>query len=564
MTGDAAARDGTRFFRAALAYADVRLLVASNAVSTLGDWLYSVGFVVYVLEATGSAAWVAAAGMMRLAPHLLFGTIGGAVADRYERRALMVVADVARAALMIAMGVAAVAGAPAAVVIALAFLTTTATTVYDPAASAVVPTLVREEDLAAANTVLNVVENVALALGPALGGFLLLLGEPEVAFFVNAGTFSGAALLVRMLSVRSQPQVAAAGESLWRSAAEGVQAARSSSDVSLILGVFFVVSLLYGQETVLLVLSAERLLGMGPEGTGFLYAAIGAGGIAGAAMTSRLARNRRPGGVLALGLAVSGLSFVGLGLASAPAVGIAVMAFDGIGAVLIEVLSVTMLQRLVTRDVLGRTMGLVDVLSVAGGLVGAVLAPVLVDALGLRGALLAGGALLPATALVALPKFREMNVRAERSRVRMAETASFLGGIRIFDGATPQALELVAQGAETVVVGAGAEVVREGDAADAFFVVRRGEFLVYSRGDRGGEPEVVNTLGPGDYFGEIGLLERIPRTATVVSSSPSELLRVDGDDFAAVFAPASPVRGPLMATAAARLARTHPSYRPDR
>ena len=73
--------------RAAFASRDFRYLAASLTVSQVGDWLYGVALVVYVFDQTGSPAWVAASAILRLAPYVLFGAIGGAVADRYDRRA---------------------------------------------------------------------------------------------------------------------------------------------------------------------------------------------------------------------------------------------------------------------------------------------------------------------------------------------------------------------------------------------------------------------------------------------------------------------------------------------
>lgn len=550
------------FLRAALSYRDVRLLVASNAVSILGDWLYTVGLVVYVLEETRSPAWVAAAGFMRLAPHLLFGTIGGAIADRYDRRAAMVVSDLARAGLMLGMAVAAMAGSPAIVLIALAFATSVATTVHDPAAAAIVPSVVAEEDLAAANTVVNIVENVALAAGPAAGGALLLAGKPQLAFALNGGTFVLAALLTRLIRVRPETTPSGPEPSIWKSALDGVKAARSSNDISLILGVYLVVSLLYGQESVLLVLASQRVLGLGPEGAGFLYAAIGAGGLIGAAGAGRIARHTRPGHILGLGLAVSGLSFVGLGLASTPLVGVAVMTLDGVGAVLIEVLAMTMLQRLSPRQVLGRVIGLVDVISVAGGLLGAALAPVLVGVIGLRGALVVGGGVLPLAALVALPKFRQMNDRSAAARARVDEDAAFLGRLDIFSGAPSNVVELVARAAEKTRLGPGIDVIVEGEPADAFYVVRDGGLAVYSSGEGRAAVEIA-TLGPGSYFGEIGLLERRPRTATVRTSRRSLLYKIGAEDFENILGATGAVRGAIVAGAARRLARTHSSARPS-
>ena len=92
---------------------DVRLLLLGQAVSQAGDWLYDVALLVYVLDATGSAAWVAAAGMVRLLPWIFFAPLGGLVADRVDRRRILVACDLVQLAGMLGlMLVAAVNGSP--------------------------------------------------------------------------------------------------------------------------------------------------------------------------------------------------------------------------------------------------------------------------------------------------------------------------------------------------------------------------------------------------------------------------------------------------------------------
>jgi CRP-like cAMP-binding protein len=111
-------------------------------------------------------------------------------------------------------------------------------------------------------------------------------------------------------------------------------------------------------------------------------------------------------------------------------------------------------------------------------------------------------------------------------------------------------------------VEAGTLVVREGQPADDFFVVLEGELEVIAVGEGGSEPRIVNSLVSGDYFGEIGLLEGIPRTASVRSRTRATLYRIPGEEFLG-----ATNRNPGMATTlfdgiVGRLARTHPSHEP--
>ena len=118
-------------------------------------------------------------------------------------------------------------------------------------------------------------------------------------------------------------------------------------------------------------------------------------------------------------------------------------------------------------------------------------------------------------------------------------------------------LERLARDATVVDVAAGQDVVREGDEADALYLVEAGAMRVSSHEGTGRERELTS-LGPGDYFGEIGLMRRIPRTATVSATAPGRLLRIDGGSFMAALA-SGEASSSLLEGAQARLART-PSY----
>jgi CRP-like cAMP-binding protein/predicted MFS family arabinose efflux permease len=548
--------------RAAFAHRDFRYLAGSLTVSQIGDWLYGVALVVYVFDQTGSPAWVATAVILRLAPYVLFGAVGGAIADRYDRRAVMLATDLARAACMAGLAVVALTRAPVALALALAFLSTTVGTPSRPAQGAITPSLVAERDLAAANAVVSILEHTALVLGPAIGGLLLLLGSPAVAFAANGVSFLASAALV--LPIRARAAAEPEEEqppSLARRLADGLTALARSGDAALLVGLLVAATFVYGQEVVLLVLVSERLLGTGSEGVSALTAAVGAGGLAAAGLTSRLATARRPGRTLLLVMLAFSLPLMTLAVIRRPALAYAVMAVEGAGNIIFDVLAVTMLQRVVRAELLGRVFGVLDSLAVAGMLVGSLLAPVVVAAVGLRWALVAAGGSLLVLTVAAVPRLRGLDRRAEATRRELAPRVGLLEGLRVFEGAPRQALESLAAAMEERAVPAGAAVVTEGEQADAFYVVGSGRLAVLSAGEQGGEPARVNTLGPGDYFGEIGLLERIPRTATVQAETEASVWRLAGEDFLGILNQVPSTSGTLLDGVVGRLARTHPSHR---
>jgi CRP-like cAMP-binding protein/predicted MFS family arabinose efflux permease len=550
--------------RAAFASRDFRYLAASLTVSQVGDWLYGVALVVYVFDQTGSAAWVAASAILRLAPYVLFGAVGGAIADRYDRRAVMIATDLARAVCMLGLAAVVLAEAQVWLALALAFVSATAGTPARPAQGAITPALVPERDLAAANAVVSILEHTALVLGPAIGGLLLVLGSPAVAFAVNGVSFLASAALVTPIRERAAPEPDDDEQppSLARRLADGFAALARSGDAALLVGLLVAATFVYGQEVVLLVLVSEQLLGTGSEGVSALTAAVGLGGLAAAGLTSRLADARRPGRVLLLVMLAFSLPLMSLAVIRRPAVAYAVLAVEGAGNIVFDVLAITMLQRVVKGELLGRVFGVLDSLAVAGMLAGSLLAPVIVSTAGLRWALVAAGGTLLVCTAAAVPRLRGLDRRAEATRRELAPRVELLEGLGLFDGAPRQQLESLAAALEEVAVPAGAAVVTEGEQADAFYVVRSGTLAVLSAGERGGEPARVNTLGPGDYFGEIGLLERIPRTATVrAESDGAAVWRLAGEDFLGILNQVPSTSGTLLDGVVGRLARTHPSHR---
>src|SRR5436190_14706638 len=126
MSGDEQERKG--LLRSAWRHRQFRFLLTSYAISGAGDFIYIVALVAYVYDRTGSAGWVGAAAIVRVIPYIIFGTLGGSVAARFDRRRVMIISDLMRVGVMMAMAVAAAGDAPAALLIGLAFLNSTATT----------------------------------------------------------------------------------------------------------------------------------------------------------------------------------------------------------------------------------------------------------------------------------------------------------------------------------------------------------------------------------------------------------------------------------------------------
>src|SRR6476661_4086766 len=183
-----------------------RRLAAALAVSQAGDWLYNVALLAFVYERTHSAGWLAVTTAARVVPIVALGPLGGVIADRFDRRRVMVVSDVVRAVLMLGLAAVALAGLPVVLAPVLAGLATAATAPYLPCAAATTPRLVPDADLPGANALRSAVGMGAIAAGPVVGAVVLLIGPPSTAFLINGASFGLSALAV--LSIPAGPAFA--------------------------------------------------------------------------------------------------------------------------------------------------------------------------------------------------------------------------------------------------------------------------------------------------------------------------------------------------------------------
>lgn len=549
--------------REALASRDFRLLLTGMAVSEAGSWLYGVALLVYVFEQTRSPGWVAAATILRTVPYVVLGPLGGVVADRYDRRVVMIASDLSRAVLMFLLAASAASSFHAAVVIGLAFMTAAAGAAYGPSVAALTPSVVSERALAGANASMGTIEHTALIVGPALGGLLLVLGSAATAFFVNGVTFLFSASCIAFIRTRGSTFDSPGRQSVGGRMAEGLSAITSSPQITIVVGFVFAASFLYGHESVLLVFVSERLLGTGSEGVGFLNAAIGAGGVLAAGATSRLARSDRSRRVLTLGIAASALPLAIVSAVGSQWIAYGLMGLIGAGSIAFEVVSMTLLQRGIPRDVLARVFGILDSLAIAGVMLGSLVAPLLVSTIGLRATLVVVGTSIPLLVIALTPGLKRLEARAASRSEELAPVVDALTRSPIFAGAPLPALEGLAAATKRELIAPGTIVLREGEPADDVFLVLEGSLAVSAAGEGRSVFLTLGELGPGDHFGEIGIVEELPRTATVTALTDCDILRIPGADFVAAIHQAPTLSGTLVDGIVGRLSRTHPDYRPN-
>jgi MFS family permease len=509
-----------RAYRGVLAIPGARALIGASAASQVGNWLYNAALLGYVYSATHSAGWVGAATICRLLPYVLLGPFGGAIADRYSRRAVLLTGDALRLLVMGAIAATVAAAGPVALVIAFTALASAAGCAEKPAAMGLLPRLVGETRLGPANALLHTVQDLGVVIGPAIGAILLEVAPAWIAFLANGATFAVSAVLISTMRPDAAP--ARGYASGVAQLAGGLRTVRTTAFAPWLIVIVAMVEFTYGAQTVQLVVYARQSLGLGSGGYGVLLTAAGAGGLLSAAINGRLSTSRR----VSLILVVTGslacatqLAYAGVQVLT---IALAVTVIGNAGLVSCEVVGETALARIVPREALGRVIGVFDAASVAAMVAGAVLAPVLVASLSLRASLLVLGAAALAITLLSRLGLRGLDALNARRADALASRVTVLEGLPVTVGVPQIVLEQLAAAGQFCPLPPGVDVVAQGAPAHAFYTVVDGRVVVHRDG------KAVVHLGPGDSFGERGLLDHAPRNATVTTEIDTTVLRVEG------------------------------------
>ena len=352
----------------------LRRLVAAHAVSRAGDFLYNVSLVVYIYTATGSLTWVAATSVARLIPAVLLAPIAGVLADRFDRRRVVVTSQLLGAAAMLGTAALVACDAPIQWIPVAAAVSVAVTSPAGPALTALLTHVVPEADRASANSLVGLVENAAIVVGPAAGAVVLLLGPSWVPFVLNALTFAVGAAIVAGIRAEQPNRSSGAtpsrdGASLRRDLRDGLVAA-ARPGVRGIVGWTTVAYLLLGVQVVLVAPVSVDLLRTGGWGAGCLEAAAGLGGVLAAVWLKRRSATASMPAALPLGALLSAAGLAALVLLDLPPLAWSAIAVAGAGALLVDVAGMTQLMARVPAALIGRVDGLVGSIAVAAVVAG--------------------------------------------------------------------------------------------------------------------------------------------------------------------------------------------------
>ncbi len=493
-------------FRAVLRNRDLRRVELAYGGFNAAEFAVWIAMLVFAFQrgGTNEASFVA---VLQLVPAAVCAPFLALLADRHRPVRVLCGGYLAQAGGMGLTAAAIFFDAPVPVVYAGAVVAATAVTITRPAQAVVVPSLARSaEELTATNVVSSWMENGGVLLASALAGVLLAVAGVDLVFGLMAAVALVSALLVAGVDGPRPIDTDDAADAMSEALA-GFGALREHSHLRLLTGMMLGEFLLWGALDILFVVLALDVLGLGDGWAGYLNAAFGAGGIVGGLAAVTLVGRRHLAPAIAIGVVMFGGALVVIGLWPSALSAVLLLVLSGGGRVLFDVGCRTLIQRTTPSEVLGRVFGVLEGLEMAGLALGALLIPPLVALGGSKAALIGSGLLLPVLALLVA---RPLIAVDRGAKVPVVEIA-LLRSMSLFAPLPAPSIEGLARALEPVELPAGTVVVRMGEEGDRFYAIASGEVEV-SRGS-----STLARLGRGDGFGEIALLEDVPRTATVTA-----------------------------------------------
>lgn len=366
------------------------LLWQGQLVSQLGNQAFLIATTYFTLEGTGSATLVAAVMMASTVPIVILGPIGGTLADRHSRRAILVVTDLLRALAVGGLGLFLlwrpdVTTHHLALLIAVAAFTGVMGAVFAPAVQAIIPDLVSGDRLASANSISQISSQTCILIGQALGGVLYITWGAAGLLLFDALSFAYGGVATWFIpSHRKLPQEAMSLRLAISQYAvetrEGMEYVWRRRGMTTVLVIFAGVNFLFMPVFVLLPLYVRDVLGAGVEWYGFLLAGSGAGALVGS-IGAGIALTRAQASGRLIPICVTGVSCCVFALAATRVTWLALASFIAIGALssVINVTVITTFQAAVPTEIRGRVMALIIVLSTAAVPIGMGLGGVMGD-----------------------------------------------------------------------------------------------------------------------------------------------------------------------------------------
>ena len=512
----------TASLRTAVAEPATRRLVVAWFAVVAGKWTLLVTTLVIAYDRGGPVA-VGVLGLVRYLTPAVVAPFAGVPAARWPPLDVLRAANLARTIAAAGAAIVVMLGLPLPALMLMVALEAGVGAFTRPLHMGLLPACASSpSQLVAANVTTSAAEGLGTFVGPAVASLLLLSTGPQgalvaVVIVYAAGVVATARARVATVGRRGDGRPSAVLPGL----AAGIRAVGALPGARLVLAGIALQTFVRGLLTVCTVVAAIELLGMGEPGVGTLNAGMGLGALIGAAASIALTGRTRLGPVFLLALVGWGAPIAVIGLVVGPAVAILAMVVVGLSNAFLDVAGYTIIQRTTPNEARITVLGLSDGVANLGPALGGLSAPVLLQALGIQGALVVTGAILPIAAVALAASARNL----EEGGAAAARRVELLRAQPLF---APLSLATVEHLAATLVprtYASGDWLMREGEPGDEYVLIDRGDVEVSQAG------RALRTLGSGSGVGEIALIHDVPRTASVSALGDVQGFSLDRDAF---------------------------------
>jgi MFS family permease len=514
----------------------------AQLISTMGSALTSLAASIYVYKLTGSAMSVGLMLMATAAPSLLVGLFAGVLVDRFDRKRIMVVADLARAVLVCLIPT--LAGISVIWLYVIVMLSAAIGQFFDPAQESVLPELATEEELAAANSLMAISSFGATAIGFAASGLLAAAANISFAFYLDAVSFVCSALFILFISIKSiKPEDSTNISLVVRNLKVGVNQLFNTPILRSLFTSSIPTLIAFGMSNALLLPFALNALKATEFEYGLQEGLTSLGFVAGSLLMAGIFDRMREGAWIATSFIVMALAGIVYSFTRSIPFAIAVVTLEGFFNAPSAIGRRLVVQRNTPREMRGRVNSVFfvarDILFLIGmGVAG------LADYIDVRWMYFSSSVLLllGGFLVLVLPGLRQNRTEWKRA-LTLLKAAAPVGGLGIGRLAMPVDMDalvgllpvmrslapveresLLSQ-AQVFDVPAGANIIKHGETGDAAYFILSGEAVAgISVGD--GNYRSLSTMKPGDFFGEIAALTGAARTADVVASQDARLVQV--------------------------------------
>jgi len=504
----------------------ILLLLTAWGLSYAGDLAAFTAASVYAYRA-GGAGLVAVLGLLKALPGAFLVPLVTSGSDRTRRERLLIATVVPRVLLLGVAAAAMTGGGQGLLVVVLVGVEGGVASAFRQIQAALLPWLARTPDeLTSANSAASVLQSAAMVGGPAIAAALLAAGAVQAAMLVSCGLVAVAAVLlagVRPLSSEAPVRAAGRLKQLKLDMAAGFNAGVRQRDAAALFVPAAAQTFGRGVLNVLTVVIALELFDLGSAAVGWLTALLGVGGLLVGPLAVLVVRGKRVARSFAAGVAGWGVPMILLGFAHGAYWPYLMFGVIGVANVFDDVGVYSSLQQVIPPRLMGRALGVRRGLLLLSMGLGSAVTPWLIDAWGARGTLIATGLLLVALAAAFLPRLTAIDGKISAP----GPDLTLLRQVSFFHPLPFAIVEHLTSELQSATYQPGDVIIRDGEPGERFYIIAEGRARAAKDGMQ------LREMGSGESFGEIALLRRIPRTATVTALSRLEARTLAREEFLA-------------------------------